>query len=103
MMAAKKTIFSSPLAPISSSAAFLSVMSDSSCLLISPVTRESHDQGMRELSRVTRLPVPVLTGEELMGVFSLLVLQSSAFIRMGTGYLDDLPNLQNPAGIKLPA
>lgn len=67
------------------------VVSDSSCLLISFATPGSHDQGMRELSRVKGLPVPMLTGEKLMGVFSLLVLQSSAFIRMGTGYLDDPP------------
>lgn len=67
------------------------VVSDSSCLLISFATPGSHDQGMRELSRVKGLPVPMLTGEKLMGVFSLLVLQSSAFIRMGAGYLDDPP------------
>lgn len=37
-----------------------------------------------------------------MGAFSLLVLQRSVFIRIETGYLDALQNLQEPEGIKLP-
>lgn len=72
----------------------LRVVSDSSCLLISFATPGSHDQGMWKPSTVTRLPVPMLTGKKLMGVFSLLVLQRSAFIRMKTGYLDAPQNLQ---------
>lgn len=90
------------LPPITSFTAFLSESCQTPA--VSSSTPGSHDQGKWEPSRVTRLPVPMLTGKKLMGVFSLLVLQRSAFIRIGTAYLDAPQNLQKePEGIKLPA
>lgn len=53
------------------------MLSDSSCLIISFVTPRLPDEGVWQLCRVVRLPVPMLMGEKLMGVFSLLVLHSS--------------------------
>lgn len=55
----------------------LRMMSDSSCLIISSATPRSHDQGAWQHCWVMRLPVPMLMGEKLMGVFSLPVLHSS--------------------------
>lgn len=56
------------------------MMSDSTCLVISFPAPSSHDQGVWQLCRVMRLPVPKLMGENLMGVFSLLALHSSLVI-----------------------
>lgn len=67
----------------------LRMMSDSSCLVISSAAPRPHDQGVWQLCRVMRLPVPMLIGEKLMGVFSPLVLHQSGFIRVGTGYRGD--------------
>lgn len=53
------------------------MLSDSSCLITSFVTPRLHDEGIWQLCGVTGLPVPMLMGEKLMGVFSLLVLHSS--------------------------
>lgn len=59
-------------------------MSDSSCIVVSSATPRSHDQGVWQLCRVMRLPVPLLIGEKLMGVFSLLVVHSSlVFLEWG--------------------
>lgn len=87
---ARKAIFSPPLAPISSSAAFLSESCQTPAVSSSALQLPGHMIRARgSTPGSARLPVPVLMGKELMGVFSLLVLQRPAFIRMGNGYLDE--------------
>lgn len=71
-------------------------MSASSYLLISSATPRSHDQGIWQLCRVMRLPVPMLMGKKLMGVFSLLVPHGSLVLLewgLATGATPKPPNI----------
>lgn len=83
----------------------LKVMSDFSCLVISSAAPRSHDGGVRQLCRAMRSPVPMLMGEKLMGVFSLLVPQGSLVLLEWGLATWATPNTSQhrPPRIKLPA
>lgn len=80
-------------------------MSDSSCLVISSAAPRSHDQGVWLLCRVMRLPVPMLMGEKLMGVFSPLAHHRSlVLLEWGLAtWMTLKPPQHRPPRIKLPA